>query len=82
MQVHHRFDIKVLISHAVNDGVGKAMKVEFAVVVLNIAPAFRFGQNAMQRGLIFLKKVAPKPGWRSSYQSAAASNSGQPQDAG
>ena len=58
MQVHHGFDVKGVCLHAINDGVGKAMKIEFAVVLPDFAPAFRPGQNAPQRGLVFLQKIA------------------------
>ncbi|MGA3268514.1 MAG: hypothetical protein ABSE16_17035 [Verrucomicrobiota bacterium] len=41
MQVHHGFDVKRVGLHAVNDGVGKAVEVQLAVVVPDFVPAFR-----------------------------------------
>ena len=75
MQIHHRLDVKPVIFDAVNDGVGKAMKVELAIVAPDFAPLFRFVQDSAQRGLIFLKKITAQTRLVLSYQSAAASNS-------
>src|ERR1039458_8782411 len=58
MQVHHGFDVKRIGLHAIDDGVGKTMEVELAIVAPDSAPAFRFVQDAAQRGLIFPKKIA------------------------
>lgn len=58
MQVHHGFDVDRVGADTVNDGVGKAVEVELAIVAPDYAPAFRFGQDAPQRSSIFLKKVA------------------------
>ena len=46
MQVHYDFDEENVAAHAVNDGVGKAVEVELAIVAPNFAPAFRFGHDA------------------------------------
>ena len=45
MQVHHGFDIKRVGAHAVNDGIGKAMEVELAILAPDFAPAFRLSQE-------------------------------------
>ena len=41
MQVHHGLDVKRVGFHAVNNGVGKPVKVELAIVTPYFAPAFR-----------------------------------------
>ena len=63
MQVHHGFDVKRvgLGLHAIDDGVGKAVEVELAIVAPDFAPAFRLIQDAAQRGLVFQKKIAAQP---------------------
>src|SRR5437867_7407164 len=48
VQVHHRFDVNGVGTHAVNDGVGKAVEVELAIVAPDFAPAFRLGHDAAQ----------------------------------
>ncbi len=58
MQVHHGFDVDRAGADAVNDGAGKAVEVELAIVAPDFASAFRLGQDAPQRSSIFLKKVA------------------------
>jgi hypothetical protein len=55
--VHHGFDVEDFALHAVNDGVGKAMEVELAIVSSDFAPAFRLGHNAAQGPLELVKKV-------------------------
>jgi hypothetical protein len=42
MQVHHGYDIKHISADAVNDGVGKAVEVELAVIAPDFTPAFSF----------------------------------------
>ena len=52
MQVHHRFDVNGVGAHAVNDGVGKAAEVEFAIVASDFAPPVRLGYDAAQRAYV------------------------------
>ena len=58
VQVHHRFEVDLLDVDAVDDGLGKAMKVELAILTSYPPPTFRLAQNAPQRDLIPFKKVA------------------------
>ena len=48
MQVHHCFDEEHVAPPAVNDGVGKAMAVELAVVVTDGTPARGFSHDPAQ----------------------------------
>jgi hypothetical protein len=57
MQMHHGFDVKRIGAHTVNDGAGKAVEIEFAVVAPDFALAFRFTQNSAKSGLIFFKII-------------------------
>lgn len=61
MQVHHGFDVKGVVMHAISDGVRKTVEVEFAILTLDFALAFRLVQDAPQSNSIFLKKVATQP---------------------
>ena len=60
VQVHHGFDIKRVGAHAVNDGVGKALEVELAIVAPDFAPAFRLGHDASQRASKLVREVIAK----------------------
>ena len=57
MQVHHGFDVKPVGAHAVNNGVGKAVEVELAIVAPDFAPAFRLGHDAAQRAFKLVKEI-------------------------
>jgi hypothetical protein len=60
MQVRHGFDVKRVAAHAVNDGVGKALEVELAIVTPGFAPAFRFGHDAAQRAFKLVQESVAK----------------------
>lgn len=75
MQVHHRFDVEHVAAHAVNDGAGKAVEVELAVLAMHLAPTSRIGHNAAQCAVELVKEVITRPGCCCSCHSAAASSS-------
>jgi len=75
VQVHHGFDVKDVRLHTVNYSIRKTVKVEFASVALEDAPALRLGLDTAQGALKFIKKVMAQAGSCFSYQTAAASNS-------
>lgn len=62
VQVHHGFDEKRVGLHTVNDGVGKAVEVELAVLAPDFAPAFRLGHDAAQRAFKMFKEIAAQAG--------------------
>ena len=62
MQVHHRLNEESVCGEAVNDGVWEAMKVEFAVVTSEEAPAFRFGDDPAQGGFELLEERLAQAG--------------------
>ena len=62
MQVHHGFDIKDIGTDAVNDGIGKTVKVKLAVIAPDFAPAFRRVEDTVQRRVVFVQKIAAKAG--------------------
>lgn len=46
MQVHHGFDEHEISPDTVDDCVGKAAEVKFAIIAPNLAPAFRLGGDS------------------------------------
>ena len=58
MEVHYGFDVKRVRAHAVNDGVGKTIEVELAIIFLEFPPPFRFGNDAAQSVLELVNEVA------------------------
>lgn len=47
--MHHGFDAKRVRAKAISDGIRKPAEVELAVVSLEFAPPFWFGDEAAQR---------------------------------
>ena len=72
--MHHGRDVKNIVVHAVNDGVGKTVEIELAIMTAYSAPAFRFGHDAAQGTLELVNEVIAQARLPL-YQSAAPSSS-------
>ena len=62
VEVHYGIDEQPVAAQAVNDGVGKVMEIELAVVVAEHPPSFRFGDDAVQCDFKLVEEVLPKAG--------------------
>ena len=62
MQVHHRFDVERVSADVVNDGVGKAVEVELAIVAPEFPPTPRLGHNAEEGASKLVKEVTAQAG--------------------
>lgn len=58
VEVHHGFKINGVYLDAINDSVGKAVEVELAILTPDFTPAIRIAEDAVERSLVFLQKVA------------------------
>ena len=57
MQVYHSFDVDDIVVQAVDDRVGKALKVELSIVTSDFTPALGFGHDTAQRVFEFINEV-------------------------
>jgi hypothetical protein len=62
MQVHHRRNVQNVRLHAVNDRVGKPVKVELAILPSKQVPALRISYDAAQGSFKLVQEIIPQSG--------------------